>query len=505
MRSALLILLLILAGMAAFFVFRRDHPLRGANVIVVVIDTLRRDHVDAPGNMKRNTECLNRIAKEGFVFERAIAPCTWTKPSVASLFTGLYPGRHGAVGTLFHNQDHMALHEDNDTLAEQFKKAGYRTGAFITNPHIERSTQFDQGFDTFEQPAGHAGALFERAFEWIRDGADNEAFFLYLHALDPHSPYFPPLPYRRLFLSEQLGPEAPFTRRGQYVEIMLFMEQYRQYEAEETAEPFQFDHDREWMRERTRRVAPNAVEAEIDGLRLNFGSPDDPALKERIDHLTTLYAAEVAYIDDMFEKFFKGLENLGMLDNTILVITSDHGEAFLEHDFWGHGHAGHAEEVDVPLLFWIPAGELPFQGRCEENVSLVDVAPTLFDLTGLDPPDELDGLSLKRIIEGRKDSFNQERPVFTENILGGGDFVSAQQEGKKIMCIALKGKEPQWELFDIRADPAELFPRNPDANEHLKRAVENLIRNRTLDEHKSAMPQELSEEEINQLRELGYL
>ena len=83
--------------------------------------------------------------------------------------------------------------------------------------------------------------------------------------------------------------------------------------------------------------------------------------------------------------------------------------------------------------------------------------------------------------------------------------MSAQQDDNKIMCTALKGQEPQWELFDLREDPAELLPRDPDANDPLIRAVEDLIRNRTLDERKSATPQELSQEEIDQLRELGYL
>lgn len=495
MRIALLILLIAVPAC------RRDPPFEGANVVVVVVDTLRRDRIDAPGNRKRITECLNDMAREGFVFKKAVAPCTWTKPSVASLFTGLYPGRHGAVGTLLFNKDHMYLDEDLVTLAERFQDSGYGTAAFVTNPHLQSYTHFDQGFDTFEQPVGRAGQVFGRASEWVRSRNDDEPFFLYLHALDPHSPYYAPLEYRRLYTLKEPGPEAPLTRRGEYVEIMLFMEQYRKYTAGRGKDSFRFDHDRAWMKRRMLRVAPNLVDQEIEFLSLDFTGPDDPALKERIAFLISMYDAEVAYTDDMFGEFLALLEREGKLDNTLVVVTSDHGEAFLEHGFWGHGHAVFAEEVNVPMLFHLPRNG--FQGSCDEPVSLVDVAPTLLDLTGIEALPGADGLSLRGVIEG--EGLSRGQPVFTEAMLGTVDHVGAYLGGKKLMRSALEGKEVEWRLFDIEQDPDEQHPLDLEGIGALKRAIEDLIRNRTLDERRSGERAEPSEEEIRQLRELGYL
>ncbi|MFT7462289.1 MAG: choline-sulfatase [Pseudohongiellaceae bacterium] len=164
------------------------HP----NVVVVLVDTLRADRLGAHGSQRNITPKLDALAAQSVVFSRAIAPANWTKPSVASLFTGLYPERHGAVASAARDQSHSALAPQLTTLAEVLGDAGFDTAAFITNPHINVAGQFDQGFGHFVQPAETAVVLVNQAGTWLDERANDRPFFLYLHLIDPHSPYDPP-------------------------------------------------------------------------------------------------------------------------------------------------------------------------------------------------------------------------------------------------------------------------------------------------------------------------
>jgi arylsulfatase A-like enzyme len=486
-----------------------------ANVIVIVIDTFRTDRLGIHGCERNLSPAMDRLAREGFAFHKAVAPSSWTKPSVASLFTGLYPGRHGAVLSPLRDEvvgyDGLTvLAPSHTTLAERMKEAGYRTAAFVTNPHIIPAYYFDQGFDEFTQPAGKAELLLDKALNWIETAGNEEKFFLYLHVIDPHTPYFPPKEYWEDYFVDP-GINAPFIRQGDPGEIILWLDYFNKWDSEGPEDRFQFDYEKvipeiqKMYPEKARDLTPLQVASQV---YLDFTGFDDPDLLRRKECLIGLYDAEVAYSDDSIAAFLEALEKRGVMDDTILVLTGDHGEAFLEHKYWGHGVAVYGEEVNVPLILHIPSAKGPYQGGSHEPVSLVDLYPTMLDILGLSVPEGLDGCSLWPMIRKRSSSRPLKMPVYSEAILKGGDFVSAEVRGKKLIRTQRANGTVEWKYYDLDADPLEAEPLDPEmgteAARALRRAIEQLRGKRV--SSFGDVPEELplSEEELEQLQELGY-
>jgi arylsulfatase A-like enzyme len=485
--------------------------LEGRNVILVVVDTLRRDRLGVHGYARGITPFMDRLAGEGICFERAVTPSSWTKPAVASLFSGLNPGRHGAIGDLGMYTNMAFFERDFTTLAEDLKRAGYRTAAFVTNANIIAFYHFDQGFDDFVQPAGLARGLLQRAKEWIESHGKQGKFFLYLHILDPHAPYFPPEEYRERFAPGGAGPRAPFAERGKPREVELWIEQFKDWKPEHPGDSFEYDFHLEQFEERLEQMAPGFDPKKARAMiHLDFQGRDDPELLRKIDYLTSLYDGEVAYSDEALNGFGEWLEETGMLDQTIFVLTSDHGEGFLEHDTWGHRRYVHGEEIDIPLIFRIPGPEnTPLKGAFRDRASLVDLYPTLMDMLGLPMPEGIDGVSLWPLMNGDRAGGLRARPVITETFLDSGDHVSLVVNAKKIIRSAWLNGTVEWKYYDLVKDPAEMHPMDPDrAGEEgrtLKRAVEAYLKGRTLDLDKKGEIGIPSEEVIDQLRKLGYL
>jgi len=478
-------------------------------VIVVLIDTLRSDHVDALGAKKGLSPCMDRLAEQGFLFQRALAPSSWTKPSVASLFTGLYPGRHGAIGTpVSFNGRASALDPALVTLAEQLKSAGYHTAAFATNPQIIADFHFDQGFDRFVQPAGTAGELLNRALEWIKDRQPGERYFTYLHLIDPHEPYFPPQEFRERYGRKKPGKGALFVREGIPLGIKQWARQFKRWQPPPSGEGFSFDYKP--LAGIVEQGFPDLDPKKLhERVFLDFSGMEDPALLDRIDYLTSHYRGEVAYADNALADFVGGLEKLGLLDDILLVVTGDHGETFLEHGNWGHGYALHIEEVDVPLLIRTPGTEGPFKGASNDPVSLVDIYPTVLDFLGLSLPKDLDGTTLGPVIRGEKSKNLASRIVFSELIHEKSDQVAAVRGLKKVIRRVEAKGEVQWQCFDLAVDPQELHPVTPsqqDKQEYLTlgKAIEYRLKMRTLDHEGKGPKEALSEEVMEQMRALGY-
>jgi arylsulfatase A-like enzyme len=460
---------------------------------------------------------MDRLAREGICFRRVMAPSSWTKPSVASLMTGLYPGRHGAVRYPWHDEvvgyeGMIPLHESHVTLAERLKGAGYRTAAFVTNPHVITANRFDQGFDEFHQPAGDAAALLERALEWVEEAGKKGKFFLYLHLIDPHSPYYPPDDYRSRHAAADPGVKAPFTQRGDPVGVVMWLEQHLEWRPDDPEEPFRFDYEKAVPQlkanypELADLIHPEKVRAHID---LDFSGKEDPELVKRVEYLVSLYEGEVAYVDDAMERFVKALEERGVLGRTILAVTGDHGEAFLEHEIWGHGFDVHKEQVDVPLILRVPGGGGSLKGAFDFPVSLVDLYPTLLDMIGESIPGGMDGCSLWPAV-GEGDSAGLEaRPVFSEAMLKYGDFVAAQSMDKKLIRTLWPDGSETWNFYDLSGDPGEQQPMSVDAGgdaaRKLKHSIEVLLENRDRRFEDEGGEPELSEEEIEQMKKLGYM
>jgi len=310
---------------------------RPPNVIVYLVDTLRADHLGCYGYTRPVSPRIDAFARQAVRFRRTVAQSPWTRPSVTTILTGLLPRTHGVNG----HRD--ALAPQAVTLAEMLREKGYRTAGFVTNGNVARSFGLGQGFETYELLHRRHSAATDvnaEAAGWLETGWKKDApFFLYLHTVEPHAPYAPPLPFRQRF--------APGATDERLTRMNLLR---RLHEG---------------------KIAPT------------------PELRR---DLMNLYDAEIAANDAAFGALIDLLVQRGLWEDTIVVFVSDHGEEFLDHGGWEHGKTLHAEMLDVPLIVRVPgmAG-----GRVvERQAQHADVTPTILALLGLPAPPQVEGRSL---------------------------------------------------------------------------------------------------------------
>lgn len=313
------------------------------NVIVLLIDTLPAKKLRIYNDKSRvETPALDAFAREGTVFERAQSPENWTKPSVASVLTGLYPMTHRT------KESESKLSDSALMVSEVFKQNGFSTATFLANGYVSDKFGFSQGWDHYtnyirENKSTTAENVFKEAGAWIEANKDKR-FFVYIQTIDPHVPYDPP----------------------------------DEFLAKYDAEPY------------TGVVSPRKTPDQLEAAKRN-----PPAIKfnERdIARLNALYDGEVSYHDVYFAKFIEKLRTLGLYDDTAFVITADHGEEFNEHQSYGHGHSLYQELLHVPFIVREP-GVVPAGKRIPETVGTVDISPTALTLAGVKVPDVMEGVN----------------------------------------------------------------------------------------------------------------
>ena len=308
------------------------------NVILVSIDTLRADALGLYGSERDTSPHLDAFAARSVVFDRALAESSWTLPSHVTMLTGMRTSGHGVrISALMPGAD-------LPRLPELFQAAGYLTFAMAGGGFVSEEV-FGRGFDSFEvrfklkrrrhEPRANdfrnvVGVAIRRIAKIPR----NEPFFAFLHTYNVHCPFRPPAPF--------LGSLGPLD---------------------------------------------SALDDLADKCKKKYWK-DRPPNETEIEYLKARYDEGVKWVDDALGSLFDYLDSSGRLENTIVVVTSDHGEAFLEHDQIGHGSTLYNELLSVPLVVWVPGLE---PRRIRTPVGHVDLAPTLLDLVGQPIPDRMQG------------------------------------------------------------------------------------------------------------------
>jgi arylsulfatase A-like enzyme len=325
-----------------------DQPAR--NVIVLLVDTLRASKVHAYYPKTRvKTPAIDGFAAQGALFERSQSPENWTKPSVASVLTSLHPATHRT------KEDASKLPKSALMLSEVYQKAGFKTASFIANGYVSNAFGFDQGWDHYtnyirEARNTNASNVFGEAQSWIEKHKDGR-FFVYIQTIDPHVPYDPPAKFLHMY------DPKPYSGQVQNRRTHLMLD-----EAKKNPKKYTFtERDKE--------------------------------------HIEALHNGEISYHDEYLGKFLVNLRELGLEENTIVVVTSDHGEEFQEHGSWGHGHSVYQELLGVPLMFRWP-GVVPAGTRIGPVVSTIDIGPTVLEATGVAIPDAFEGRSLLGFMRG---------------------------------------------------------------------------------------------------------
>ncbi len=420
------------------------------NLLIVLVDTLRRDHLGAYGYPLPTSPHIDTFAAESFRFDRAYAHSTWTKPSIATLFTSVYPEQHG-LRRVGENREGVfqtgKLPKDLVTLAERFRRAGYATGGFGANVHVQKKTGFGQGFRRFYSKrldtAYQLNALLE---DWLDSVDADVPFFGYLHYMDVHWPYDRRLP----------DEEGRFGRTD--------------------VEPLPPEN---W-----------ALVARWAEKHLN---------PETLASIRARYDEEIAFMDRAFGELIEWLRERRLLDETIVVFVADHGEGFHEHGQLQHGFAPFEEVAAVPLLMRLPPVYDLEPRAVAEPVGLVDLMPTLLDLVGLESAAQAQGRSFVPELLGRRQN---ERPVYSE-----GAGVSSMRDADHTLMVAPDGVRS---CFDNARDPEQLTPlemQSANACEQLAATLDGLVQGlESADAGAQAdATVTLDEDEIRELRALGYI
>ena len=441
-----------------------DHP----NIIVLLVDTLRADFVGAYGG-QYPTPVMDLLANQGVLFEKTYAPSSWTVPSVASVFLGMYPQRHGlneGIALKGKVSLQQTMPAEYVTIAETLKAAGYTTFCATSNAHIAENYGYNAGFDHFQMfPFSNGDMLEEQVRQWKSDlekASKTTGYFLFLHWVDPHHPYDPRDPY-----ISQIAPDY-MTNIGKLLQEnpdrLLTMGYFRDF-------------------------------------------PD------KLDLLKKLYASEIAWTDASLGRTLKMLPGLA---DSLLVFTSDHGEAFAEHQSMLHGIDLYQETVHVPLVIRLP-GNQGAGTRITTPVTLVDLAPTLTAFAKAKPNPEHQGLNLLPLIAGEKtpkrelfahldklstfrwDAVFDRDLKFLEHKPTRLELARANKEGKTLT--------PKLFLYDLSADPGE-------EKNLVEKESENLTRLRAmLDEEMAKPPLQkpvtegftITDEEIEKFKGMSYL
>ncbi len=371
-------------------------PGEARSAVVLTIDTLRASKLRPYNRRSRvQTPAFDAFAEGATLFENAQAPENWTKPSVASILTSLTPTSHGT------KEDASSLPSAALTLGEVYSEAGFSTAAFLANGYVSDRFGFDQGWDHHtnyirEERNTEARTVFREAADWI-DAHKDERFFVYIQTIDPHVPYDPPDELLELY------------------------------------DPDHASYDGQVSNRRTGLLLGEAKSG-----RLSFTDADARRLE-------ALHDAEITYHDRHFGPFLERLRELGLYEDLVFVVTSDHGEEFDEHGSWGHGHSIFQELLHVPLVVRWPAAEAAGH-RVPATVSTMDIGPTILEATGLPIPEAFEGRSLLGFLRGAPPP--GPRVAFS-------DFL----EDRRVIRagrhkLVLRGNHT-WAMFDLAQDPGE--------------------------------------------------
>jgi len=392
-----------------------DSPLpEPRNLIVISLDTVRRDHLPIYGYARATAPAVERFARTAAVFENAYAQDTNTNPSHASIFTGVYPHVHGS------RENGHVLAEDEVTLAQILKRAGFRTGGFVSGLPMHRwAGGLNRGFDVYNDRLWRlrrkGRETTDLALDWLSGLPADERWFLFVHLYDAHGPYKPAEPYSKLFDSKDPGPIL------------------------ETIPEYQIAHD-------------------------PAGKP-----MRNLNGYIDRYDGMIRYLDDQVARILEKIDS----SNTIVVILSDHGETLGErYRVLDHGGQVFDEQIRIPLVIHVP-GQQPL--RPAATVETVDLLPTLLDLLGVALPADrpVQGKSLVALLRdasarGRKFSFSSasvsnERHADRGYQMDTSRFIHSIRSSRWKLILYPAQKRDYFELYDLTADPAE---RENVANRH---------------------------------------
>jgi len=455
-------LLSILPGTSALLIddLKAELSKDDFNIVLITIDTLRADHLSCYGYERKTSPNIDDIAEKGITFKNAIAPSSWTAPSMVSLFTSTYPINHGVIHGLNYrreskNYNKEVFSSDLITLPAILKTQGYTTFGVSSNHNLTAQFGFARGFDYFTyRGQATADRVNRSVYSWVDAINKSDKYFLWVHYMDPHHPYRARSPWIEHYSSQSL----------------------------------------------TKKLDLSEMSAR-ELLRLIPTFKDDP---QALSNLVALYDSEINYVDshigDLIQKF-----NLDK--NTLLIITSDHGEEFLEHNFIGHSINLYQETIHIPLVIKLPHS---FKKRIvNKYVNLVDIMPTILHILDINSPEQTLGKKKKKkkgpLLWLKKMLIRREKPEYSFAELDKESVLKTiiTPEWKYIYDFRRKNEQ----LYNIKSDLLELHNLVDKETEQRNQLKEQLFNwaSSAKQYYAKSLSIQLSPEERKKLEAMGYL
>jgi arylsulfatase A-like enzyme len=460
--------IIIIIGAGGWYFFLRSDALPPRIIILIVADTLRADHMGCYGYPKKTTPSLDRFAEDCVIFDRAYSPIPATLPAHMSILTGFYPDAHRAA-----KDKSRALSPEIATLTEKIKEAGYNTTGFVSSILLKGDIGFQRGFDDYrlvDENLTFADRLNSLAIEWLNQTATNSdsKAFLFIHYYDVHSDFF------RSFENK-----LPYYAPKEFIEIFCphpELSLANDHQVDSYASQYLIDLTKQRI-----RVSEPARES-----------------------IAGLYDAGVAYFDDQLGELFSRLKEKGIYEDSLIILTADHGEELQEHGEFLHNQT-YEETIRVPLLIKFPRGQFT-PGRKDNPVGLIDIMPTLLEYLKIPMRKGVQGESFLAMVQ---DGIEDEREIFSKgNAIHGWKFYSLTGKRYKLIYNETTGEK---ELYDLEKDYGEttnVADQHPDLTDKLTERIQEIIQtNATLARkfQKGSAKKPFSPEEIKKLKALGYL
>ncbi len=444
--------------------FEQERP----NIILIVVDALRADHLGCYGYSRNTSPTIDGLSREGVLFEKAFSQGTSTQIALASLFTSLYPSVHRVYAL------QNSLPDEFVTMGETLKENGYATAAFVPY-NVLASYNLQQGFDAWRAVPTTAESIkapsktTAKALNWLRKNR-RSPFFVYIHYFGPHSPYKNPPPYDKLFWQGGVDKKTKGF--------------FNRFDTSDRSNP------------------------------IRIGSIPSG---EAFYYLLSQYDGKIRYTDTALKELLDGLEHLRLSGNTLIILTADHGEEFLEHGHFLHGGGPSEELIHVPLIFRLPK-VIP-QGRTIPDLARhIDVMPTVLELLHIRPARGAQGISLLPLIDGGE--------VYPQDVFSEADFLNSKDSYRRHIKGIRTNKHKfieahmpsedlyYYKLYDLEKDPGEtheLTQERPQEIEFFKKKLSDYalsceeIRGSILGKGYIEEPVVLKEPAKEKLKSLGYI
>ena len=424
-------------------------PTPPPNILVLLVDCLRGDRFAAPHPYRRAlTPNLDILVEEGIRFTSAFSQAPWTRPSVPTILTGLYPSEHQLAGFVAGEGEHSGarLSEAAVTIAEGLGAVGYATALVGEQGQLAPKFGLNQGFDFYNHKSAKASRINKRFLEWL-ESEPRRPFFAYLHYLELHWPYCPPEGVKGTFTADYEG--------------RSFCHQWRK-------------------------------------LRTDLRSGAVVLSAEELEAMEARYDEEILGFDRSMGGLIASLRERGLWDDTLIVLTSDHGEEFFEHGHMGHGGSLHDELISVPLVFKPPVGWGTAPGSEQSSLAeLRDLVPTLLEAAGAELDESAARRSLLPWIRGGQ------RPEARPYVVSEHTSSVAVRTDRYKLITHLEGTAT--ELYDLVQDPAEKKNIAASEGEQVAR-MQALLAEWHANLRPVAPAQEvLDQDTVEDLKELGYI